>query len=153
MNTYNNQYTNQYEDNAQTDAFTVIVGGDSLEPGTYQVRLKDIEAYNENVERYGPGWRWVFVVVSGPETGRTTSRITSRIIAPKSNAWSLFVKPILKRPLAPGERFDVRSLIGAEGQGVVEEVEGGSRLVFFAPSSNGASNGAANGQTTQVPHI
>ena len=86
---------------------TVSPGGPS--PGSYLADFDGVEPTMH--EQFGPGLRWRFRVVDGPQSGSIASRVTGQRPTPGSGC-GMTLAALLGRPLVANEEIDVESLIG-----------------------------------------
>jgi hypothetical protein len=107
-------------------SFTVSEAG--VPAGSYNATFAGLEAYEENLDRFGEGCVLRFAITSGEFKGREASRIVSKKFSSKSNLYR-FAKSLVGRDLQSGDRFDFADHIGAKGMIVVEQTEGGSTRV------------------------
>ena len=106
---------------------TISAGG--VPAGIYQSRFVSVEQTPADpVKGYGPGLKWTWEVLSGPQAGQKASRTTTAIPSPK-NAAGKIISGLLGRPLQTGENVDIGSLIGRPYLIVVAEGQtGGTRV-------------------------
>ncbi|MEQ1904758.1 MAG: hypothetical protein ABL888_11275 [Pirellulaceae bacterium] len=108
-----------------------LVGSGGLPAGAYQAVFVGAEAYNENVEKYGPGVSLKFRVVGGEHNAEEASRICSAKLTPKSSLGK-FAVALKGGPVIAGERFNFAAYVGTQGTILVEATDtGGSRISTF----------------------
>lgn len=106
--------------------FTMSSGG--VPAGTYQATFTGVEAYNENVDKYGAGVSLKFRVIGGDHDGAEASRICAAKLSPKS-ALAKFATALKGAAIASGETFSFDAFVGTQGNIVVEPTEGGGTRV------------------------
>lgn len=109
-----------------TTKFTVTESG--VPAGSYNASFAGLEAFEENLDRFGEGCLLKFTILSGEHKGREASRIVSRKFSSKTNLYR-FAKSLIGRDLQSGESFDFADMIGVKGMVVVESTEQGSTRV------------------------
>lgn len=98
--------------------------------GSYLAKFVGVEATNNE---YGDGLRWLFEVVSGPQKGVKTSRITSQSPTPK-NACGKMLSGITGKPLTPGEDVALEAFVGKTFLVMVGPTDsGGTRVDSVSP--------------------
>lgn len=108
-----------------------VCGSGGLPPGAYSAEFIGAEAWEENIEKYGPGVSLKFKVLSGAEAGNEAGRICSAKLTPKS-ALGKFAVALKGSAIAAGERFNFDDFIGVVGTIVVELSDsGGSKITTF----------------------
>lgn len=115
--------------------FTVTAAG-SVPAGSYNASFSGIEAYEENVDKYGEGVSLLFQIIGGEHDGETATRICSKKFSAKSNLYK-FAKSLVGRDLEAGEDFDFADHVGSKGMLIVEETESGSTRVSTFLKSEG----------------
>ena len=106
---------------------TISAGG--VPAGAYPARFTSVEPTPPDPAKgYGPGLKWSWEVLTGPQAGQKASRTTTANPSPK-NAAGKIISGLLGRPLQTGENVDVGSLIGRTYLIVVAEGQtGGTRV-------------------------
>jgi hypothetical protein len=107
--------------------FTVS-SGSGVPSGSYNAAFVGLEAYTENLEKYGEGVLLKWEILSGEQKGSIATRIVSRKFGPKTNLFK-FAKALVGRDLQSGEEFDFATFVGSKGMIIVEEIESGSTRV------------------------
>jgi hypothetical protein len=92
----------------------------------YLAKFLGVEASPSN--EYGEGRRWPFEVVSGPQKGSKTSRVTGQSPSLK-NGCGKIVTGLTGKPLTPGDDIDVDLFIGKIYLIVVANTEGGGTRI------------------------
>ena len=114
----------------------IVNGSSGVPSGSYNAIFEGVEAYTENLDKYGEAVVLKFRISSGDHKGEEASRICSKKFTLKSNLYR-FAKALLGRELSKGEAFDFANHINAKGMIVVEETEGGStRVATFLRSAD-----------------
>lgn len=108
-------------------SFTVS-GSSGVPVGSYNATFEGIEAYKENLDKFGEGVVLKFRIASGEHKGEEASRICSKKFTLKSNLYK-FAKALIGRELTGGESFDFAHHVGSKGMIIVEATEGGSTRV------------------------
>ena len=106
---------------------TILPGG--VPVGIYQARFLSVEPTPaDSAKGYGPGLRWTWEILSGPQAGQKASRTTTATPSQK-NAAGKIISGLLGRPLQTGENVDIGSLIGRPYLIVVAEGQSGGTRV------------------------
>jgi hypothetical protein len=114
----------------------IVNNSSGVPAGSYNATFEGVEAYTENLDKYGEAVVLKFKITSGEHKGEETSRICSKKFTAKTNLYR-FAKALLGRELSKGESFDFANHINAKGMIVVEETEGGStRVATFLRSAD-----------------
>jgi hypothetical protein len=109
--------------------FVVTSGG--LPVGVYACEFIGAEAYNENVEKFGPGVSLKFRVLGGQFDGQEVSRICGAKLSQKS-ALAKFCVGLKGGPIEAGERVNFDNFKGTRGSVIVQQTEnGGTRIETF----------------------
>ncbi len=112
------------------------VGSPGLPVGTYNAEFVGTEDQPANVDAgFGPGVRWKFKVLTGPQTGKICSRITGTMPTPK-NACGRILAGLLGRALVDGEDIDLGRFVGVKVLAVVGQGQGGTRVETVVRSAN-----------------
>jgi hypothetical protein len=113
----------------------MTMGTGGLPMGSYPVRFAKCEEYTENVDKYGPAVRLVFIVQGTEHDGEEGYAVCSAKLTPKSKL-TKFAVALKGGPIPAGEEVDFDNLVGVEGLIVVEETEsGGSKVTSFIRSA------------------
>lgn len=99
----------------------------TLPPGVYTAKFLGVEETPPNDE-YGPGLRWKFEVLAGPQAGRQASRITG-VNPTQKNAAGKLLASLIGQPLADGAEVDLAKYIGQRCTVVVGLAASGSTRV------------------------
>lgn len=102
--------------------------------GQYQAELTAVEPFNENADKYGEAFRFVWEITEGDFEGDESSRICARKLTKKS-ALGKLVRSLKGSDVEKGESVDLESFIGLTGLIIVEELDSGStRVAKFLPA-------------------
>ena len=114
----------------------------SIPAGTYLARFLGIEPIVS--DDYGPGFRWLWEIASGPLKGQLIARGTGRKPTAR-NACGLMLRSVTGTDLVVGQEFDLDELVGRLFTVVVvATATGGTRVQdVLAASSDGEDSSAA----------
>lgn len=110
-------------------SFVLTISAGGVPAGAYSARFAGVEPTPADpIKGYGPGLKWTWEVLSGPQAGQKASR-TTQATPTQKNAAGKIISGLIGRPLQMGENVDIGSLIGRTYLVVVAEGQSGSTRV------------------------